>query len=71
MDTTQIDPDDLVDIRTINIDKNLSQVERTAEFLRQIKNPYRYKCGKVTVNVSFADTNETLEDRLESYLSSL
>jgi len=69
MDITN--PDSLVDIRTVKIDKNLPQAERMAEFIRQIKNPYCYKCGKVIVNISFADTNDTLEDRLESFISSL
>ena len=69
MDIT--DPDELVDIRTVKIDKNLPQTERMAEFIRQIKNPYCYKCGKVIVNISFTDTNETLGDRLESFISSL
>jgi len=71
MDIAAIDPDTLVDIRTVKIDKNLPQAERVAEYIRQIKNPYCYRCGKVVVNISFANTNETLEDRLISYLSSL
>ena len=37
----------------------------------QIGNPYCYRCGKVVVKVSFAETDATLEDRLEHYLKTL
>ena len=33
----------LVDIRDVTVDKELSREERIAEFVRQIKNPYRFK----------------------------
>lgn len=32
---------DLVDIRTVTVDKSLPKEERIADFVRQIKNPYR------------------------------
>jgi len=55
---------DLVDIRTVTVDKELSKHERITEFIRQIKNPYRFKCGKFTVTVRFAENGPTLEDCL-------
>jgi RNase P subunit RPR2 len=71
MFTNQIDAESLVDIHSVVVNKELPIKERINDFINQIKNPYCYKCGKVTVLVSFANTNETLEDRLESYLSML
>ena len=35
----------LVDIRDVTVDRELSREDRIAEFVRQIKNPYRFKCG--------------------------
>ena len=58
----------LVDISTVVIDTNLPLNERVKSYLRQIKNPYHYKCGDITVRVSFADTNATLEERLKHLL---
>ena len=55
---------ELVDISTISIDKNLPKHERIMEFIRQIKNPYRFKCGKFVVTAHFADNGITLEDCL-------
>jgi len=71
LDIDTINYDALVDIRSVKIDKTLPRNEKIADFVRQIKNPYCYKCGKVTVIVNFSDTSETLEDRLKGYLSSL
>lgn len=71
VDIRTVDPTTLVDIRDVKIDKNLPQSERIRDFIRQIKNPYCYKCGKAIVKVSFSDSTATLEDRLEHYLKSL
>ena len=60
----------LVDIQDVNVDKNLSKKERIAEYLRQIKNPYRFKCGKFTVTAKFADNGVTLEDCLQRIITS-
>lgn len=71
VDIQTVDPETLVDIQDVKIDTSLSKEERIRDFIRQIKNPYCYKCGKTIVKVSFADTDKTLEDRLQEYLSSL
>lgn len=53
-ETTSMNTDtvSLVDIRDVSVDKNLTREERVAEFVRQIKNPYCFRCGRFTVNVS-------------------
>ena len=38
-------PEALVDIRTVTADKDLPKEARIAAFVRQIKNPYRFRCG--------------------------
>ena len=54
--------DSLVDIRDISVDKELPREERIAEVVRQIKNPYLFRCGRFTVKASFAGNGVTLED---------
>ena len=71
MDICAVDPDTLADIRDVKFNAELPLRERLPDFIKQIKNPYLYRCGKAIVKVSFADTEETLEDRLESYISAL
>lgn len=71
VDIQSIERESLVDINEVRIDGKLPREQRLAEFIRQIGNPYCYRCGKVVVKVSFADTDATLEDRLEHYLKTL
>ena len=59
---------DLVDIRTVTVDKSLPKEERSADFVRQIKNPYRFRCGDFVVNASFARNGATLENCLRGIL---
>jgi hypothetical protein len=54
----------LVDIRTVSVNKALPREARIAEFIRQIRNPYKFKCGKFTITAKYADTGQTLEDCL-------
>lgn len=71
IDIRTADRASLVDIRDVKIDEKLPREERLASFLRQIKNPYCYRCGKAVVKVSFANTNVTLEDKLAQYFKTL
>ena len=64
-DIRTVDRESLVDIGDVKIDTKLPREERFRDFLRQVKNPYCYRCGNVVVKVSFADTEATFEDRME------
>ncbi|MDY3727571.1 MAG: hypothetical protein SO015_05375 [Wujia sp.] len=68
VDIRTVRREDLVDIRDVHIDRTLPKEERIKDFIRQIKNPYCYKCGDVVVKVEFSDTDLTLEDCMEHYL---
>jgi hypothetical protein len=64
VETTACTDDSLVDIRTVSVDRTLPREARIIEFVRQIKNPYRYKCGKFTITTKYAETGLTLEECL-------
>jgi len=51
----------LVDIRDVSVDHNLSQNERIIEFIRQIKNPYRFRCGKFIIRANYDPNGPTIE----------
>lgn len=68
VDIRTVDPSTLVDINDISVNKRLPQGERLKNFVRQIGNPYCYKCGEAVIKVSFSNTTATLEDRIENYL---
>ena len=58
----------LVDIRSVSVDKSLPKEKRLAEFIRQIGNPYRFGCGDFTVNITFANNGVSLEERLQGII---
>lgn len=63
-----VNPDTLVDIATVEIDRSLPRAEQMKQFLEQIKNPYLYKCNGVVVKIAYATTESTIEDCLEQYI---
>jgi len=71
VDIRTVDMETLVDIRDVKIRTDLPKQERILDFIRQIKNPYCFKCGDLIIKSTFADTDATLEDRLKSYFRSI
>lgn len=68
VDVRTVDIDTLVDIRDVHVDRSLPEKERMMDFIRQVKNPYVFRCGNVVIKSVFADTDVTLEDCMESYI---
>ncbi len=54
--------DHLVDIRDVKINMELPKEERIKEYVRQIKNPYNFRCGKIEVVAVFNENGPTLEN---------
>ena len=67
IDIEQYEPDQLVDLRSVSIDKTLPVPERMCAFVKQIKNPYLFKVDDITVKVEFS-SGKSLEDSLLSFL---
>ena len=67
IDIEQCEPDQLVDLRSVSIDKTLSVPERMRSFVKQIKNPYLFKVDDITVKVAFS-SGKSLEDSLLTFL---
>ena len=61
-------PDTLVDINDISVNKELPKPERIKEYIRQIKNPYRFKCGNFVVTAKYSDKGLSIEDCLQSII---
>jgi len=56
-----------VDIRNVEIDMSAPAAVRTAQYLAQIKNPYAFKCGDISVNIEFTPGGPTLEEAMTRY----
>lgn len=46
VDIRTVDPKTLRDIRDVTVNTDLPKRERMLDFIRQIGNPYCYRCGK-------------------------
>lgn len=71
VDIQSVQRDSLVDVKNVKVNTSLERAERISDFLAQIKNPYCFVCDGVIVKVRFADTEDTLEEKLNEYFFSL
>ena len=71
VDIRTVKPEEVVDIQQIKIDEGLSQQEKRREFIRQVKNPYCFRVGKVIVKASYDGNGVSLNERFEELLMSL
>ena len=59
----------LVDIIDVKINPDLPIEEKIKSFVEQVRNPYHFRVGKVKVRVSYADTDNTLNDSFARLLA--
>ena len=57
----------LVDIREVSVNKELSREERITEFVRQIKDPYRFKCGRFHCTGQLCSRRRHLEECIKGF----
>jgi hypothetical protein len=60
---------DLVDIRDVQVDNALPKYERIVAYIKQIKDPYHFKCGEFTVTAKYTDNGVSLEDCLQRIMT--
>ncbi len=71
VDIRTVKPEEVVDIQQIKIDDGLSQQEKRREFIRQVKNPYCFRVGKVIVKASYSGNGVSLNERFEELVMSV
>lgn len=70
-DIQAVDIQNLVDISDIKIDTAMGKNERIRNFVRDIKNPYCFRCKNTIVKVSFCNDGSSFQELLQDYFSSL
>ena len=60
---------DRVEIADVDIDTSVPSAVRAEQYLAQIKNPYSFKSGDISVNVIFSSGGKTLKMAMISYLT--
>lgn len=69
MTLNAVNANDLVDIRTVSVDRTLPKEARITEYVRQIKNPYHYRCGEFTIIERHTEGGPSFEDCLLRLMS--
>jgi hypothetical protein len=70
MDIRTVNISELVEITSVQVAHG-SKHERIHNYLKQVRNPYCFRAGKVAVKISFSNTDDTLEDKLVELMSKL
>ncbi|MFV0314392.1 MAG: DUF6870 family protein [Anaerotignum sp.] len=66
--TTDINLHELVDIKEVIIDPNLTKEMRMESFIQQIKDPCLFRFGDMVVACEFAQTETTFLDCVKQYI---
>ncbi len=70
-DIQAVDIRNLVDISDIKIDTTMKKTDRIQNFIRDIKNPYCFRCKNTVVKVSFCNEGGSFQELLQDYFRSL
>lgn len=70
LDIRTVLPETLENIEDVVIDTNLPVEERMKEFVKQIRNPYCFRCGKFIVQVEYKESGKSINECLKEYIES-
>ena len=70
-DFSDVDINEMTDLRMIKADRNKSLQERGDIFLNKVGNPYLVRIGNMKVKVSFANNGISMEQAFENMLLSV
>lgn len=66
MSFDDVRPEEIPDIKDLDIDVTKSKKEKILAVLESGRNPYFIRSGSVIVKIGFASTGRTIEEALES-----
>ena len=69
MMTENTQAQELKDIRGVSVDKTLPKQERLIEYVRQIQDPYHFKCGLCTITAFYPENGQSFEDCLRGAIT--
>jgi hypothetical protein len=72
LDIRTVDLQSLIEASEVRVDLNMPKQQRMMEIVKQMGgNPYFFRSGTLAVKVSHADTDISLDERMEDYLRML
>lgn len=70
-DIKTVNPDEMVDICGIEIDRNQPIEKRIKSYMAQVHNPYLVRVGEYIVKIGYLDCEETFNERMKQYISKM
>ena len=67
-DIREAEPDALVDISKIEIDRKRPVSERVDDYIQKVGNPFLVRVGEYVVKIGYSDQGGTLNDRMKQYI---
>ena len=71
VDIRTVVPESLVDVTGTLISDDMTKEERAAEFVKQVKNPYCFRVGDMTVKNVYSSDGISLKDCFEQFARTL
>lgn len=71
VDIRTVDQQTAIDIKNTKIDCKKTLKDKLNELIQDGKNPYIYKCDDYTIQFKFSETERSIEDCFEEYISTL
>ena len=68
---SDIDIDEIPDIKEVKISKKKSSRERILDFLKEVNNPYVFKSNGRLVQISFANSDKTASECLSNVIKNM
>lgn len=63
-----LNSNELVDIKNIEIDTSKPKIEKLIDFIETIKNPYLFKVGDIIVKIKFSNNNQSFQEKMENII---
>lgn len=70
-DIREVSREELTNLCDITVDMTLNPQERIRQFAEQTNNLYIHKMGEYVVKVSYADTDQDINDVLARYMANV
>lgn len=71
VDIRTVDPDSLVDVKSLHIPEEITGEERLREFVHQVRNPFCYRVGNVVVKNVYSQDGVTINERFGQLVKNL
>ena len=63
-----LNSNELVDIKNIEIDTSKPKIEKLIDFIEKIKNPNLFKVGDIIVKIKFSNNNQSFQEKMENII---